>query len=79
MPRPAYGPGYIGHLDPEPPLILAYLAVISILAGVGVVLWLGWSWLTLGLIVAVAVPVLAVAHLLTQKRRRAPSSIPEWR
>jgi len=77
--KPAYGLGYFGHLDPEPPLVLVYLTVLSILVGVGVVFWLGWSWLTLILTVSVAVSVLAIAYLLKRNRHQDRSSIPEWR
>lgn len=52
--KPAYGLGYFGHLDPEPPLVLVYLTVFSILAGVGFVAWLGWDWQALVLTALVA-------------------------
>lgn len=55
--KPAYGLGYYGHLDPEPPLVLVYLTVFSVLAGVGFVAWLGWGWQALLLTALVAVLV----------------------
>lgn len=67
--KPAYGLGYYGHLDPEPPLVFVYLAVFSILAGVGFVAWLGWSWQALLLTALVAGIVLGALLFLRASRR----------
>lgn len=65
--KPAHGLGYYGHLDPEPPLVFVYLAVFSILVGVGLVAWLGWGWQAVVLTVLVAA---VVGALLFRRRRR---------
>ncbi|MFP3882025.1 MAG: NfeD family protein [Actinomycetota bacterium] len=66
--KPAFGLGYYGHLDPEPPLVLTYLAVFSILAGVGFVAWLGWGWQAIVLTALVA--ALGVGALVFRRRRQ---------
>ena len=78
--KPAYGLGYFGHLDPEPRLVLVYLAGFSILLAGGALAWAGWSWLALLLaVLAVAVLVSALAYLLKRNRQPERSSTPEWR
>lgn len=64
--EPAHGLGYYGHLDPEPPLVLVYLAVFSILVGVGFVAWLGWGWQA---IVLTALAAAVVGTLVFWRRR----------
>lgn len=67
--KPAYGLGYFGHLDPEPPLVLVYLTVFSILAGVGFVAWLGWDWRALVLTALVAALVVGALVFRRASRR----------
>ena len=69
--EPAYGLGYFGHLDPEPPLVLVYLSVILILAGVGFVAWLGWEWQALVLTALVAALVIGALLFLRARARRS--------
>lgn len=71
--EPALGVGYYGHLDPEPPLVLTYLAVLAVAAGIGFVAWLGWGWQAILLTVLV---VSVVGVLAFQRRRRRPREFP---
>lgn len=67
--KPAYGVGYFGHLDPEPPLVLVYLTVFSILVGIGFVAWLGWNWQALVLTALMAALVVGALVLRRATRR----------
>lgn len=72
--EPALGLGYYGHLDPEPPLALTYLAVLAVAAGIGFVAWLGWGWQAILLTVVV---VSVVGVLAFQRRRRRRGTFPD--
>lgn len=65
--KPAHGLGYYGHLDPEPPLVLVYMTIFSVLVGVGFVAWLGWDWRAIGL---TALGIAVVGTLVFRRRRR---------
>lgn len=51
------------HPDQDPKLGLLYLAAIPVLAGVGLVAWLGWGWQALvltGLVAGIALGAVVV-------------------
>ena len=66
--------------DPEPHYGLVFLVLLPIVAGVGAVAWLGWSWPAL---VVTAVATFAIGGLALRRwirnSRRERSQIPEWR
>lgn len=68
--EPALGLGYYGHLDPEPPLILTYMALFIVAVGLGFISWLGWGWQAIVLTV-LAVSVVGVLTFERRRRRRA--------
>lgn len=72
--EPALGLGYYGHLDPEPPLILTYLALFAVAVGLRFVSWLGWGWQAI-LLTVLAVSIVGV--LAFQRRRRRRAKLPD--
>jgi hypothetical protein len=75
-----YGLFYVGHVHREERVGLVYVIVFSIMAGVGFVAWLGWTWPSLMLTTLAAVLVIAIVVFLSvRQHRREPSRVAEWR
>lgn len=66
--------------DLEPRYSVFYLIVLPIVAGVGFVAWLGWTWPALVLWILTTLLVLgAITYLSVKRYRQERSQIPEWR